>query len=226
MGGDVNADAHSVSGLERKLKRSRNEFRDSIGKTRSRRLQDAIRQAEKIPGFSKPEGAGVEMVIEIRVPFEDSKVWHRIQELRYPLGRWKSTVVLLDGKEIEPGQLSSDLSQVVACYRSKQSSDPLLHYCSGRDRPNGDISAFGCRLIKGVDLRDWGGSEMHWYEFGALSADQKRFAVDKDAILGRLRHKTIDKACVSCPAFSWTHVAEAVQSLPGEIDLERSSRFR
>src|SRR5438309_150603 len=130
-----------------------------FGKTRSPRREDAIRQAEKIPGFSKPDGARVEMVVATRVPFESPEQWRRIEALLSTVASWQSTVVLVDGRQIDPGQLSADLSQVVACYKKKQTTDPSLDYCSGKERPSADISAFGCRLMKGVDLRDWGRGE-------------------------------------------------------------------
>jgi transitional endoplasmic reticulum ATPase len=198
-----------------------------FGRTKSPNLPEAIRQAEKMPGYAQHErGREVEIIVSTMVPFEDPELWQRIEELLATVRLWKSTLVLLDGTAITPFQLTRDLSPVIACYGKKRRTDPILAYCSGKETPTADISCFGCRLIKGVDL--YGGSEsrVRWYQFGRLSEDQKRFAVDKDAIVARLRHENTGQPCLLCPAFSWEHVGEAVNSLPTEIDLETSDTFK
>jgi transitional endoplasmic reticulum ATPase len=198
-----------------------------FGRTRSERLLEAIRKAEKIPGFTQQDGAGgLEIIVSTTVPFKEQKLWRRIEDLLQIVGAWQSTSVWLDGKAIPPGRLTSDFWQVIACYRQKQGTDQSIDYCSGKSTPSADISTFGCRLIKGVDVNERDGNQICWYEFGRLSDDQKRFAVDKEAIVARLRHETSGEPCLSCPAFSWTHVAEAVDSLPSEIHLENSKRFK
>jgi AAA+ superfamily predicted ATPase len=199
-----------------------------FGRTTSGRLPEAIRKAQKIPGFTKRDGPkGPEVLVSTEVPFGDPELWRRIEELLGTVGSWKSTAVLLGGKAIRPWwRLTRELSQVISCYGKKEATDRSLDYCSGKDTPSADISAFGCRFIKGVDIKEWGGNRIRWYEFGRLSNDQKRFAVDKNAILARLRSETKGEPCLSCPAFSWTHVDEAVNSLPSEVDLEKSNKFK
>jgi len=198
-----------------------------FGRTKSVRLPEAIRQAEKMPGYTKHDrGREVEVVVSTMVPFEDPELWQRIEELIATVGSWQYTQILLDGNVITPWQLTRDLSPVIACYGKKRRTDPTPAYCSGKETPTADISCFGCRLIKGVDVNGGSESRVRWYQFGRLSEDQKRFVVDKDAILARLRHENTCQPCLSCPAFSWEHVGEAVNSLPTEIDLEKSDRFK
>ncbi len=197
-----------------------------FGRTRSPRLPEAIRQAEKIPGFAKHDGArGTEIIVSTRIPFEDPELWRRIEDLLGTVRSWQSTTLSVDGKAITPWRFTADLAEVISCYRKKQATDPSLDYCSGKETPSADISCFGCRLLKGVDVHEWGPDRIRWYQFGHLSEDQKSLAVDKTAILARLRHEAADAPCVWCPAFSWTHVADAVDSLPNAIDLEKSNRF-
>ena len=198
-----------------------------FGRTRSPRFSEAVRQAQKIPGCTKREGeGGVQITVCTSVPFDDPALWRRVQELLWIVGSWQSTSVCLDGKVVDPVLLVGDLSRLIECYVQKKRSDPCLDYCSGKQSPSSDISAFGCRFIQGVSVGPGRENRIPWYEFGRLSADQKRFAVDRDAILGRLRSETAGQACLACPAFSWTHVAEAVDCLPTELDLEKSDRFR
>src|SRR5689334_2240586 len=110
---------------------------------------------------------------------------------------WQSTVVLLDGRPIDALELSSVPGQVLSCYWKKQGLDESLDYCRGRETPTADISAFGCRFIKGVGLYERRDDNIPWYEFGQLSSDKQRFVIDKDGILSRLRHATAREVCVS-----------------------------
>jgi len=143
-----------------------------FGNTRSARLTDAIRQAEQIPGFTKPEGAGArEMVVSTELPFGAPALWWKIECLLETVRCRQSTVVLLDGRPIDALELSSGLHAVLSCYWKKQGFDSSLDYCSGKDTPTADISAFGCRFIRGVGLYERDNDNIPWYEFGQQSAD-------------------------------------------------------
>jgi len=198
-----------------------------FGQTSSPRLQDAIRKAQAFCGFTQRDGdRGPQISVAMDVPFANPKRWKQIEDLLRLVGPWKSTIIGLDGKQVQPyWQATWELSQIVSCYSAKQSARYDVDYCLGKHTPNADMTSFGCRFLKGVDLPNFGRNGARWYEFGHLGDDHKLFTVDKEAIDARLRNENSSQLCVSCPAFSWKRVSEAINSLPGEIDLEKSDKF-
>ena len=176
-----------------------------FGRTTSPRLEEAIQKAEKIPGFKRREGPkGPKVSVLTDVPFDNQKLWHNITELLYIVGSWKSTVISFGDNQIQPHwRATEEISTVISCYSMKQATSRGVDYCYGKDAPTSDMTAFGCRFLKGVGLQDYG-SKLRWYEFGRLSDDQNLFTVDKKEIAARLREASKAEAFLSCPAFSWT----------------------
>ena len=71
------------------IKRSSMNLEIRFGNTRSARLTDAIRQAEQIPGFTKPEGAGArEMVVSTELPFDAPELWWKVECLLETVRCW------------------------------------------------------------------------------------------------------------------------------------------
>src|ERR1039458_7947481 len=198
-----------------------------FGRTTSARLQEAIRKAQNLPGFTQRDGErGQAISVAMDVPFANPTLWKEIDDLLRIVERWKSTTISLDGKPVPAySQATWELAEIISCYAAKQSARSGADYCLGIETPTSDITSFGCRFLKGVYLRDFGRSGARWYEFGYLSDDHKRFTTDKKAVEARLRDENRSRLCVSCPAFSWKRVSEAIDSLPGEIDLEKSDKF-
>jgi ATP-dependent 26S proteasome regulatory subunit len=195
-----------------------------FGRTTSPVLEEAIQKAEKIPGFKRSEGPKKpKFCIVTDIPFNDQELWHNIVELLNIVGSWKSTAISYDDNQIQSHwRVIQEIQHVINCYSMKQATNRAVDYCYGKDAPTSDMTSFGCRFLKGVGLQEYG-TKIRWYEFGRLSDDQKFFTVDKKAIVARIREEIKNEACLSCPAFSWDHVSEALKSLPDRIDLEKSN---
>src|ERR1035437_7430702 len=142
-----------------------------FGRTTSARLQEAIRKAQNLPGFTQRDGEKGEAIsVAMDVPFANPKLWNEIEYLLRIVELWKSTTISIDGKQVPSwSQATRELSEIISCYTAKQSARRDADYCLGIDTPTSDMTSFGCRFLKGVNLRDFGRNGARWYEFGYLS---------------------------------------------------------
>ena len=163
-------------------------------KSSSPYFNEAARIAKELPGYRSVEST----MHEVTVPraLEDLELWERVKKLADVVGLWKRSEVVLEGAPVENlWELEDSLGEVRRCFARRGGGELGDEYCSGKEAPDDEVRAFGCRLLSGVscDLQGFQGSEK-WFQFGKLSKDLSTFTPDKELIF-----RTVARVWVSHP---------------------------
>jgi transitional endoplasmic reticulum ATPase len=199
----------------------------SFGKTTSPDLRAAIRSAQSFPGYRVEQHAKGELhYVQTQIPFDDPDTWKRLRSLIETVGRWKTSSVQIGGRDCRPiWRGLHELAEIVECYQRRPNGLRGEDYCRGKETPTADVTAFGCRFVRGVDLLRWGRSRAPWYHFGRLTDDGQRYVVDKIVIANTLRDQSSDLPCQLCQAFSWNAVEAVVAELPDTVEVSEESGY-
>ena len=168
---------------------------------------------------------------ELTVPLalDEGDLWERVSRLADLVGHWKHSRVVVEGAAVENFfEFRDALSQIKQCHAERRRSGLGDLYCSGRDTPSAEASAFGCRLLGGVarDGEDLFNGGAPWFHFGELAEDQAAFRVDKAEISRMLKTRNARELCTACPHFSWERVEAEIAELPDSLALGDASRFQ
>ena len=193
-------------------------------KSSSPYFKEAVLLAKELPGYRCVDTKLHEIKV-LGVP-EDLDLWQRVKQLADGVGHWKRSEVVVEGAAVENfWEFEDSLGEVRQCFaRRGEGGD---EYCSGKEAPDEEARAFGCRLVGGVNcdtLRTFE-SQKKWFQFGKLTEDRSSFRVDKHAILKTIEQKTARQAATTCPAFSWERVRREIAELPDSIELGDSSAY-
>lgn len=147
-----------------------------------------------------------------------------MQQLYGVVGKWKGTGVSIVGLDVDGlPNLIRGIAAIRDCYSRRGGLGQM--YCSTKDSAAGDSACFGCRHLAGLQRLPHARFDQYaWWQFGRLSDDLSRFAVDRPAVLAHLRSRG-KQICTLCPAFSWAAVERDVSDLPGSLDLDDDSPF-
>jgi len=196
----------------------------AFGKSPSVHYGQAVQRAQALSGY-RQTGAGQARVhsVTVSVSLAHEATWEKIQHLLRLVQGWRSTRLTVAGHVVNYWELTSRLAQVRSCYARQLQQDAGPGYCSGKQRPGGEATFFGCRLLRGVSRQIHGRES--WIQFGALSAKHDSFRVHKAAILLTVEHQMRADACLFCPAFRWQRVRADIADLPEIIQLGTDSLF-
>ena len=195
-------------------------------KSSSPYFKEAVRIAKELPGYRSVDTK----LYEIKVPaaLEDLELWERVKQLADLVGCWKRSEVVVEGTPLENfWEFEDSFREVRQCFAGRGEGEFGNGYCSGKEAPDDEACAFGCRHVRGVscDIRGNSESQKKWYQFGKLTEDLSTFRVDRDAIQKTVESQTARQAATTCPAFSWERVREEIDKLPDSIELGDSSPY-
>ncbi len=195
-------------------------------KSSSPYFKEAVRIAKELPGYRCVDTN----MHEIKVPaaLEDLDLWERVRKLADLVGCWRRSEVALEGAAVKNfWEFRDSLREVRQCFAARGEGVLGSGYCSGKEAPDDEARAFGCRLLRGVNCDIHGNfqSQKKGFQFGKLTEDLSTFRVDKDAIRKTIESQTARQAVTTCPAFSWGRVREEIDKLPDSVELGDASPY-
>jgi transitional endoplasmic reticulum ATPase len=196
----------------------------TFGKSPAAHYGQAVQRAQAFTGYQQTgEGKAIVHTVRATLSLAHEATWNKLHKLLQMVYGWRSTHVTVAGQAVRYGELASRLTQVRACYARKVRHGAGPGYCSGKRMPGDEAAYFGCRFCQGISRQV--DDPDSWIQFGALSAQQDVFRVNKAAIFKTLEQQTRADGCLFCPAFRWQHVRADVDDLPEVIALGKDSLF-
>ena len=214
----------------------------SFGRSTSDHYSAAVAYAEKMPGYScTGEGRQARHSVRARISVDDLALWGKFRHLEEFVGSWRSSSFKVNGSLSSFPNVDTGITFIAQCHARRKAYPAGDEYCSGKNAPDEEATAFGCRYARGVSptvgahsrqhdgwwdqygALDWSErADLRWYQFGALDEGNLVFRVDKERIFSTVKSCTEQGMCTRCPFFSWDAVRASVDALPDSIDLATS----
>lgn len=189
-----------------------------FGKSRSAYYDRAINLARECPGYDE---------INNSITFDSDTLadnYDTFDTLWRIIRRWRSSEVLLNGKEI--GLLSR--YDAIPCFLEYHQAIIQDIHCWA----DNNMIGWGCKLLTAIKQYYVGMGyvsvmyhrDMHWYEIGHFITDDV-WQIDKPQIIYLLKREAKIKHINDCPLFDFDRVIAHVNELPDTIDVSENKHW-
>jgi len=175
----------------------------SIGKTSSGKFDEAISHLKAQESY-KTIGSEKDVRHEAEFSINENNL-EGFMGLLDISGRWKSTRIEIDGKEVS----ASDLRNSLYCFTEKAQLKATAEYCKKLDRGNGN-NKFGCRAI---ELREH--NQDSWTDYGYVDTEQEIWVFNKDRIKEKVSEEM--KKLRFCPLLDSGKILKSIEKIPETI---------
>lgn len=174
-----------------------------FGYSTSQNYKTAVDFASTLPEYSI-SGEGRTILHSVSLGFEDINPLSKLLSL---VGHWKSTVFMVNGREIPP----SEIIPVLNCYVERSKAYNPEEYCFGRDDAEKyNDNDLGCRWSR-INPYGWHGLA----GFGTVGRDGS-FRVDKNRLVYEVA-KNLEPYRI-CPALNVDKIKTRLESIPSVIN--------
>lgn len=196
------------------------ELKITFGKSSSQYYKKALKYAGVFTGFlpiSEDNPANVVVVDGEELKRKSKK----FEALWYVINNWKTTELMVNGEYKNVYEIREYL-EILECSKGFARAVLPSKYCN----LYGDKEGWGCKFLKTISryprenyyqYGDWS----NWYDFGRF-ASETVWKVDKSKLLETLRREASLKNLELCDVFEFNKAEAIVDSLQGEIDVEKS----
>ncbi len=195
-----------------------------FGKSSSKHYENAINLANRFANFQPISRNNKYNTIII--PIKDLNYFYDyLQKLWQLISNWKDTEILLGKKKFQFGRLR-DISEIVRCNKKYYAATNKDIHCKIDNVKEG----WGCKhlnsVIRYLDNSIYSFVQVRtWYKYGYFESNHI-WKIDKNRIFDILKEESEKKYLNYCEIFDLRRVQKLVNTLPDEINLEKSKEWK